>query len=237
MVNKKDIDDLKSDLKAYFDAGLKQQTDILSVKCDDMLRECREAHSRQDDRITTLEMESDNSKQLVASLQNKLEETEQKVTQMEAKLLECNLRFSNISHQGNAEDSVRHFFTHTLNLPEETVKNMQFVKCFTVGRPTTATDNKTIIVNFQKQSDVQAVKNAAYKKPKGTPGGVREDLPYTWASKRAELYKKIIQPAKQDKDINKPVKIKWIGAELELNGKKIDPKDSYTSVKKQLMSN
>ena len=241
MVNKKDIDDLKADLKSYFDAGLKDLTSILSVKCDDIVKECREAHNIHDNRLTALEAEHDSTKQQMKSLQEKLDMSEAKVIQMEAKLLETNLRFSNIANFGSPEDSVRNFMTATLNLPSDIVQNMQFLKCYKVGPPAPSSgstnDNRTIIVHFLKPADTQLVKNAAFRKPKGTQGGVREDLPYAWATKRTELYKKFIQPARQDPEVIKPLKIKWRGADLEMNGVKIQPDASYQAIKHRLKNN
>ena len=239
MVNKKDLDDLKADLKSFFQEGLKEQTATIAAKCDDILKECRDVHNQHNERLAALEFEQENTTETIKSLQSKLEQSDKKIIQMEAKLLEGNLRFSNITPMGTAEESVRHFLQHILNLPADTVNSIQFLKCYKIGRPASndSIDTRTIVVNFQKQTDIQLIKNAAYKKPKGTRGGVREDLPYTWATKRSDLFKKFILPARQDKDFPKPVKVKWTGADLELNGVNVNPEKSYEAFKKQIKNN
>ena len=222
-VSKKDVEDLKLWMDGKFSEQSVRLTGI-EEKIDD--------HNT---RLSTLEQQTsileDGNSALQQQIQTLTDEYDQKLSMMEARLLQENLRFSNIDNHGTAEESVRHFLISSLNIDSETVKQMEMLKCYKVGKPLEngATDNRSILVKFLRSSDKQAILNAAFKKKKGTKGGVREDLPLKWAQARTDLYKKFVLPAKQSDQYVNP-KIKWIGDKLELNGHKVNPTDSWNTI-------
>ena len=90
-------------------------------------------------------------------------------------------------------------------------------------------------MKFLRETDIQAILNSAVKKPKGTKGGVRPDLPAKWAETRRDLYKNFVVPARKLKCPAGPVKVKWFQDQLELNGKKVTLNDSWTAVEQMLL--
>ncbi len=112
--------------------------------------------------------------------------------------------------QGNSVvDSIKTFLIDSLNIPAETVANMEILSCFRIGKPdpNKTDDIRTIVAKFLRSNDVSLIITATRKKPKGSPGGVQEDLPLSWAKTRQELHKKFVIPTRTEPG-SKNIKIK-----------------------------
>ncbi len=116
------------------------------------------------------------------------------------------------------------------NQEKATVSKIEIQRCYYVGKPSTSGtgQSRPIVAKFLRFTDVIQIMQASRKKPKGTPGGVHEDLPIQWAQARQELHRKFVMPLKRD---NVKVKIRWLQDTLYLNDKRIYITDSLESVK------
>ena len=237
MVNKKDLDDLKeaifSKLETKFDQLTIKLSDI-EKKHETLVNEIKD----HDDRISVLEHQNSTLTETDSQIKNKMSEYEDKLLNLEAKLLEQNLRFTNLDQHGTPDETVQHFLLHVLNMPPHVVEKIEITKAFRIGKPSTSQssqfDNRSILASFLRQSDTQMIMAAAFKKPKGTKGGVRRDLPFEWASRRSELYKKFIIPAQKDQQVQKPLKIRWQRDTLQINDHTCSLTDSWQTTKKQI---
>ena len=246
MVNKKDIEDLKEWISERFNLHedkLESKIDELNEKYENILKETQETRERQDARISEIEAKNDSLNfelsthdNALKSLQEKHAQCESKILTLEAQILKDNLRFHGLKSDGNSSvECVKNFLEHSLKIPSETVANIDIVRCYRVGKPDTSrqTDSRTILAKFLRSDDVSMIMAAARKKPKGTPGGVQEDLPPTWAKKRQELHQKFVVPARQQLGADK-VKFKWQQDSLYINQVMVDPNISWESLKTKL---
>ena len=203
----------------------------LNSKYEQLLCECRKTRDDHDARIKALEEATPPSDKVMAEYDTKL-------SCMEAMLLKNNLRFIGIQPYDNSvEQTVRHFLADSLKLPADRVSAMEITKCYRVGKPdpTKSTDMRTILVTFLRQNDVSVILTAAGKKPKGVPGGVREDLPIAWAKRRQELFKTYIVPARKEIP---GVKIKWDKDTVLINNIKMGSTDlPWNEVKPRINTN
>ena len=223
---KKDVEDLKEWLSERFDT---QDTKLTIIEHNLAIH---------NDRITTLEDKTSiltKHEAVIKQLQAKSDEQEQQLAQMEARILQENFRFNDIETHGSPEESIKHFLINSLKIPADTVKQMEFIKCFRIGKPNqNGSDNSAYLVKFLRTNDKQTVLNSAFKKPRGVKGGVREDLPLKWAKSRSEQYMKFVLPARQSEDYINP-KIKWLnGDNLEINGHKVSPSDTWSTIQTYL---
>ncbi len=109
----------------------------------------------------------------IKSLQAESEKYNSKVTALEAQLQKDNLRFHGIKMQGNSVvDSIKTFLIDSLNIPVETVANIEILCCFRIGKPNPnkTDDTRTILAKFLRSNDVSLIITAARKKPKVAQG-------------------------------------------------------------------
>ena len=246
MVNKKDLEDLKDFMSGKFvetKEHFNTKIDSLNQKYDELLKETRESREVVDSKISTLEQNQEvimhdltEQDDRISALESLKVDYEKKMAMMESVIQKNNLRFHGVKTQGTSTTlTITHFLKNDLQMASEFVDNIEILDCFRIGKPDPAkgTDTRTILVKFSRTSDVHAIITAARKKPKGTPGGVSEDLPASWAATRRQFHKKYIQPARQQLGADK-VKVKWQQDVLFINSIKINPEDSWATVKQKL---
>lgn len=237
MVNKKEFDELKELINSRFDEQCKA-IEALNKKYDDLLEDNRKMRVEHEDRITMLEAQLQEEKGRRRSAEGRVE-VEEKLSTTNAELLKVdayqrreNLRFHGLVNLSNPEESVRTFLENDLKMGSDFVKNIEFQRIHKVGKPMMGpTDTRPIIARFVRFTDVEKIKEAAMKKPKGSPGGVQDDLPAPWAQTRKALHDQFIKPAKQAKI---KLKIKWFQDKLTLNGHAVHLGNTWSEVKSKI---
>lgn len=247
MVNKKELDDLKEWMSKRFDhqeKTIEDKFNQISKQYDDLLVETRQTKEKHEASLKTLNEQQAANQFDISKLSDEIidlkaenEKYENKITSLEAQLHKNNLRFHGLKQEGNesVNDCVKSFLFNSLKIPESVVAKIEIVQSFRIGKPSLVRphDTRTILAKFLRLGDAELILSAARKKSKGTPGGVQEDLPFEWAKIRSDLYKRFVQPAREEFGSDK-VRIKWQETTLFINKTKINPQEEWATMKTKI---
>lgn len=239
MVNKKDFDELKEFITDRF-AEQNVAIQELTKKYEELINENRKIREEQEQRITILEAELQTEKgkasaanEKVKKMESQLADTEEQILSVDAYHRRENLRFHGVKNLKSPEESVRAFLVSSLKMDQDKVGKIEFQRIHKVGKPLVGPqDTRPILARFLRYQDVQDIKDAAKKKPKGMPGGVQEDLPSKWAQKRKFLHDNFLKPAR---NLNIELTVKWFRDKLSINDNTVDPNSPWSEFKKLLI--
>ena len=112
-------------------------------------------------------------------------------------------------------------FLTELNSDPDDAKKIEIERVHCLGGQRTDGKSRPIISRFLRYPDVEKIKRAAYKRPRGSEGSVQEDIPKVWLEERRKLMEKF-KDAKR-----RGLKTKWQGIILIIEGEKFFPHKEY----------
>ena len=219
------------DLKQYFDQKFTNlmgeitviRTDVQSVKSEleSFKGEIRTLSVRIDQsegKIFDLEQIMDTLQAGKKKAEEDWTEFQHHVANIDAYQRRSNLIFFGVEEEEEHEKAdvkLRTFMTNHLGIPEKKASNVEFELVHRLGR-LDRTKTRPIIARFLRYNDVRLTKSYAYKRPKGSKGGVTEDIPplETRADKADDAFKE----AKSQKK-----RVRWYGSRLFVEGKEWQP--------------
>ena len=119
-------------------------------------------------------------------LEEMISNLENDILQMDAYSRRENLLFFGLPEPADedTEKTLRNFIKVDLKLKDEEI---EFQRVHRLGKTSTGKKSpRPIIARFLRYPDVEMVKEAAYKRRKGSKGGVTEDIPWKWYKARKE---------------------------------------------------
>ena len=170
--------------------------------------------------IHELKIGSDKTKSDVKTHEAQIAALKEQIVVMDIKSRRQNLKFTGISEEvdKSTKECLLAFLQDTLKLNAAEIPITSVYRVGKLGQLKTRSKAKQrprpIIATFGNLDQVNEIKQAAYRRPKGSKGGVEPDLPKEMAEARQAVYLNIIKPAKQAGK-----NIKWIRNSLYVDGK------------------